>query len=186
MELVYQIMDMVLPLEALSFTFMKNAFLAILLLTPLLLAAVALVVYRCHTVPLSQCSEVYRQYHDMPGIQASFVKDKQINDTLRLDITLLEAEDSAGWELLKNDFSVKEIPPELAQLLTVDNADVTLKLFPKNKPGEPMDTLFVNNDAAAISRGDQTIIIFHLGTEDQYDALVDNKTKELSTKKTKH
>ena len=36
MELIYSIIDTLLPLEALSFTFMKNAFLAILLLTPLL------------------------------------------------------------------------------------------------------------------------------------------------------
>jgi zinc transport system permease protein len=36
MEAIYQFMDTILPLEALQFTFMKNAFLAILLLTPLL------------------------------------------------------------------------------------------------------------------------------------------------------
>ena len=36
MEGIYQIMDALLPLEALEFGFMKNAFLAILLLTPLL------------------------------------------------------------------------------------------------------------------------------------------------------
>ena len=36
MNAVYAIMDAVLPLEALRFSFMKNAFLAILLLTPLL------------------------------------------------------------------------------------------------------------------------------------------------------
>ena len=36
MELIYQIIDTLLPIEALSFNFMKNAFLAILLLTPLL------------------------------------------------------------------------------------------------------------------------------------------------------
>lgn len=36
MDTIYQIMDMLLPLEALQFSFMKNAFLAILLLTPLL------------------------------------------------------------------------------------------------------------------------------------------------------
>lgn len=36
MEAVYGLMDAILPLEALRFTFMKNAFLAILLLTPLL------------------------------------------------------------------------------------------------------------------------------------------------------
>ncbi len=36
MDFLYSLMDAVLPMEALSFNFMKNAFLAILLLTPLL------------------------------------------------------------------------------------------------------------------------------------------------------
>ncbi len=36
MDVIYHIMDAVLPLEALQFSFMKNAFLAIVLLTPLL------------------------------------------------------------------------------------------------------------------------------------------------------
>lgn len=36
MEGIYAVLDAVLPLEALQFSFMKNAFLAILLLTPLL------------------------------------------------------------------------------------------------------------------------------------------------------
>lgn len=36
MEAVYSLMDAILPLEAYHFTFMKNAFLAVLLLTPLL------------------------------------------------------------------------------------------------------------------------------------------------------
>ena len=36
MDFIYQVIDTLLPIEALSFTFMKNAFLAILLLTPLL------------------------------------------------------------------------------------------------------------------------------------------------------
>ena len=83
---------------------MRRRWLITLLLAPLLLAVVALAVYRCHTVPLSQCSEVYRQYRDMPGIQASFVKDKQINDTLFLDMTLFEAEDSAAFANLLRAF----------------------------------------------------------------------------------
>lgn len=36
MDAIYAVMDAILPLEALQFSFMKNAFLAILLLTPLL------------------------------------------------------------------------------------------------------------------------------------------------------
>ena len=35
MEFIYQVIDMVLPFEWLSYTFMKNAFLAIILITPL-------------------------------------------------------------------------------------------------------------------------------------------------------
>lgn len=157
----------------------------VVVLTGLAAALVTLVVIRApHTVPLSQCSDLYRRYHDVPGIQASFIKKKQVNDTLFLDMTVLKACDSAGWEHLKKDFAVKEIPPELMQQMAVDNAEITLKLFPKNKPGEPKDTLFVNNDAAAISRRDQTIFIFHLRLEEHYDALVDNKTKELTTNNT--
>ena len=36
MDVIYRLMDAVLPVEALRFSFMKNAFLAVLLLTPLL------------------------------------------------------------------------------------------------------------------------------------------------------
>jgi zinc transport system permease protein len=36
MDAIYRVMDTILPIEALQFGFMKNAFLAILLLTPLL------------------------------------------------------------------------------------------------------------------------------------------------------
>ncbi len=36
MDMIYALMDAILPIEALSFTFMKNALLAVLLLTPLL------------------------------------------------------------------------------------------------------------------------------------------------------
>ena len=37
METVYSVLGAILPLEAYQYTFMKNAFLAVLLLTPLLL-----------------------------------------------------------------------------------------------------------------------------------------------------
>ena len=58
----------------------------------------ALVVVRApRTVPLSECSEVYRQYRHQPGVRAAFIRQMPINDTLRLDMTLLEAEDSAAF-----------------------------------------------------------------------------------------
>ena len=49
------------------------------------------------TVPLAETSEVYRQYRHLPGVRAAFIRQMPINDTLRLDMTLLEAEDSAAF-----------------------------------------------------------------------------------------
>lgn len=67
----------------------------------LVVALVTLVVIKApRTVPLEQCSEVYRRYHDTPGIQASFIRNKKINDTLRLDMTLFKAEDSLAFASL--------------------------------------------------------------------------------------
>lgn len=49
------------------------------------------------TVPLAETSEVYRQYRHLPGVRAAFIRQMPINDTMRLDMTLLEAEDSAAF-----------------------------------------------------------------------------------------
>lgn len=81
----------------------------IVVLTGIAAALVTLVVILApRTVPLSQCSEVYRRYCDVPGIQASFIKNKQINDTLRLDMTLLEAQDSANYVWLLKDLEYSD------------------------------------------------------------------------------
>ena len=67
-----------------------------------LLLAVAGVwwVFQTRQLPLSECSEVYRQYRHLPGVRAAFIRQMPINDTLRLDMTLLEAEDSAAFAAL--------------------------------------------------------------------------------------
>ena len=54
-------------------------------------------------------SDLYRRYEHADGISAAFVKDYRVNDTLTLDVTLLQATDSAGWQQLIEDF---EIPAE--------------------------------------------------------------------------
>ena len=46
------------------------------------------------TLPESQCSEVYRRYAHVPGVEA--------------DVTLLRAADSAGWDFLVDTFHVSK------------------------------------------------------------------------------
>ena len=68
----------------------------------------AAIVYRCHTVSLSQCDELYRKYVDNPGIRASFIKDFPVNDTLAVDVLLLEATSDSAWCALLLDFGMPE------------------------------------------------------------------------------
>jgi hypothetical protein len=59
-------------------------------------------------VPYWKCSEVYRRYAHVPGVEAAFVKGFPINDTLGVDVTLLRAADSAGWAYLMEAFHISE------------------------------------------------------------------------------
>ena len=72
--------------------------LSILLLVALL-GVGGVAVYKNWNVlfPSGETSEVYRQYRHQPGVRAAFIRQMPINDTLRLDMTLLEAEDSAAF-----------------------------------------------------------------------------------------
>lgn len=72
-----------------------------------------------HTLSHDECSDVYRHFAGMEldGVRVTYVQDKIINDTLRLPVTLLQAENDCGWETLDSLFGctqhVKEILVDL-------------------------------------------------------------------------
>ena len=152
---------------------MRHRWTITLLLMPLLLAVVALAVYRCHTVPLSQCSEVYQRYHDIPGIRASFIKDKQINDTLRLDMTLFEADDSLAFAALLKAWGRSDEFIHDIQASIVDENTRFIKRIPKGHPELPADTDNNNNEMVAIFPAKRAVAIFHTTNATQIDATMD-------------
>lgn len=85
---------------------MKRSTIITLLLS--LLAVGCTAVWRLVPRELSpeKCSPVYRHFADMQleGVRVTYVKDKIVNDTLRLPVTLLQAETDRGWELLDSLF----------------------------------------------------------------------------------
>lgn len=126
------------------------------------------ILYWRYTVPLSQCSEVYQRYHDTPGIQASFIKDKQINDTLCLDMTLFEAEDSLSFaNLLKSWNRSDDYITDMMSSEVSENARFT-SLRPKGHPELPRDNIVLaNNDVEAIFPIRMTVAIFHTRTGEE-------------------
>lgn len=50
---------------------------------------------------------IYLRYADNGHIDASLIKGYRINDTLKMDVVILEGIDSAGWVQLKKEFDLK-------------------------------------------------------------------------------
>lgn len=123
--------------------------------------------------PSREVSELYSRYADVPGIDVSFVKGYRINDTLAVDVTLLQATDSAGWETLKKDFNVHELDEHTQRKIDCGINIVTMRLAPRKDPTLPMDTTDrLNNNAVAVSRLHHTVSVFQTNTmEEQHEIL---------------
>ena len=57
-------------------------------------------------------SDLYRRYEHADGIAASYIHNFSVNDTLRVDVTLLEATTDSAWQALCADFAVSNIIDE--------------------------------------------------------------------------
>lgn len=159
---------------------MRRRWLITFLLAPLLMVVVALAVYSCRTVPLGQCSEVYRQYRDIPGIQASFIKDKQINDTLFLDMTLLEAEDSAAFATLlramgESDEFINDMAVLREQYVTRKNANEIRFSGSclRGHPEQPADSDYAKNEVLSIFPVWRCIAVFHTRSKQELKTVLD-------------
>ena len=104
--------------------------------------------HRCaHTVPLAECSDIYRRYADTPGVNAAYIKDYRVNDTLTISATVLEATDSTGWETLYKDFK-----PAYRYYQNLEKGRDALEAI----------SIPPNNDIAVVSHRDRYICIFHI------------------------
>lgn len=150
----------------------RRWFVTVLLL--LLSVAVGVLVKRCpRTVPFEECSELYQRYAGCEGIDASFIQGYRVNDSVRVDVTLLQATDSAAWSLLMEDFKVKELPPEIQKMVD-QHSSITIKKLYEDQEGEPP-----TYDVAAVSRRDHVILIFHFDSNKYNREFVIHQIQEI-------
>ena len=123
--------------------FNKKRFWLIIALLALVEALVCYVVLqREYLFPSDEVSEVYTRYADDESIDASFIKGYRVNDTLFVDVTLLQAKDSAGWERLLNDFHlVNAIDTNLYSQSQSFCISLVSKDDPTKKTGNPDEPL---------------------------------------------
>ena len=141
-----------------------------------LLVAVAIFALQYPPCPLAadECSSLYRRYAHVPGIEAAYVKDYRINDTLTVDATLLHATDSATWTMLWEDFDIPY--PIRKPNTTPEKKSIVFRFNKKGHTARDMNTEFLYNDFMAASRQDQTITILHITNKSQAEACIDFMT----------
>ena len=130
----------------------------------LLLAVVARLAYNHNLWNIRgvEPSELYLRYKHADGIKASFIKDYRINDTLTLDVTLLQATDSAGWDTICNKFNLT-LQYHAAGTQPIENGEDILELW-KDKE---------QNIISVASHRDKYICHFHIDNQQFKDAVTD-------------
>lgn len=128
------------------------------------------------TVPFEQCSEVYKKYAGADGVDATFLKDFRVNDSVAVDVVLLEARTDSAWGMLLQEFNITPPPQEVTEILGDDRIDIWGA--PKKDYSLPMDSILLNNDLIAMSWTDRRISVFSIETMQQLRSVMHNQFKE--------
>ena len=146
----------------------------------LALAAIT-VAYRWHRIfPSDEVSEIYTRYADDKDINVSYVKSYCVNDTTRVNVTLVETADSAAWDRICDDLSLtplSKIPEEFRELYFSSKTFESIMVKDTVSEGgvdRHLRTLYI------YSRYYKTVCVFHSVDDAQYDAIMDKELDGFS------
>lgn len=130
--------------------------------------------------PTHAVSEVYTRYAGTDGLNVVFFKDYRVNDSVFVDVTLIEAKDSCSWEMLCEDFEIAPLsmyPKEYIELMSLEHS------FDQRIVS---DTVVSGYDSVCVkslivfSHLNKTMCIFQNIDDLQYDAILNKKNKEIT------
>ncbi len=127
------------------------------LLVAAAILAVGVAVWR-YTAPQRHVSDLYRRYENANGIAASYIHNYHVNDTIRIDVTLLEATTDSAWQALCADFALSDIVETIEDLdpSAVFSRQVSRHDYSKVVLGDSPDA-----ECLAISCDSRTFAVFH-------------------------
>lgn len=127
-------------------------------------------IYRWHRIfPTHEVSEIYSRYAKEEGIDAAFVKDYRVNDSVTVDVTVLEATTDSVWEVLLKYFNITPPPPEAIGLIDMDKP--LIRLANRQDYALPADSVATNNDVLSIVFSDRRICVFKTESMEQIKAI---------------
>ena len=133
--------------------------------------------------PTHAVSEYYARYAGTEGINAAFVKDYRVNDTLLLNVTVLEFTDSVVWEqtcaelgLVTTEYIMTQIPEEYRDMYFEHGgfeSYIEQDTIVENGQPRHVQTVFI------YYRFEKIMCIFDYVTDEQYNAIMDKEIDKI-------
>ena len=159
----------------------RDLSLLVLCLLALLLSAAAKMMP--HELPAGRCGELYQRYAGRPGIEAAYLRDYRLNDSVSVAVTLFRATDSAAWQQLCSDFAIY-LPEELRGTKTFFVKGKGTRNFGTDLPDSLIDIL--EEKCISYSYHEQEVIILHIDSEEQEKLYLHKLAKDAIPETYKH
>ena len=127
--------------------------------------------------PSREVSDLYTRYENVDGVDVSYIKGYKVNDSIFVDVTLIEATTDSAWNFILNDFNMPVIPEEYRELVE-KNSSIEFNLISKEAPPK-IDEDIDKNDVLVLSRQKHSVCVFHTNNKLQRNAIVRNKLDEI-------
>lgn len=126
---------------------------------------------------LSAQTDLYQRYASQPNVKVASVSNFALDSTAKVDVTVIAAEDDAGWEWMKREFQIGDLAPEQQANLREGSDVVLFARRSRNNPREGAPVIGEHVDMAAscymgISYLSRAVYVFCANTEEEYDAVV--------------
>lgn len=106
-----------------------------------------------------ETAPLYRQYASRSDLTVAQVTGFQLGDTVRVDVVILVADDSAAWQGLKTEFDIRPSEGVTSWLGDIDN------------PAHRVKRSEVPLWRAMAVHEERTLAFYHVATQAEFDAL---------------
>lgn len=128
-------------------------------------------------------SETYLKYKDVPGVDATFVKDFAIMDSVRADVTMLRAFDSLTWRQLFCDFvefDGQDFKDEQLEKFVFGDGIVFGKRQTEQRE-DAADASKTNTEIIVLYRKFWTVLVCHTDTTEELNRIIEYHINQYFT-----
>ena len=115
-------------------------------------------------------SELYKHYASQPNLTVAQVSGFQLNDSVRVDVVLIVADNDAAWQRLKKELDIR------------GKEGVNSWLGHVNQPSQRVTWNGKPLLRVVASHSRHTVGLYRLDTEKQYNALLDYQLNNIKEK----